>query len=242
MQHYKKEKITLAYSVYVKIDQDNYIVAVNSSIFLSDTAGWAKIDEGYGDRYYHAQGNYFSKSLRTDKGAYRYKLVNGSSQECSNEEILEQENKNEASKPSNANKQKVKSQMQRAVQLFAMTLPEKTALEIPYVYDSWKKGRAYVIDEYLTYGTNTVGDPQLYKVVQAHTSQEDWTPDITPALYTPIGLDNSGYPIWAQPTGAHDAYNIGDIVNYNGALYKSLIDGNVYSPEAYPDGWELYTE
>ena len=50
------------------------------------------------------------------------------------------------------------------------------------------------------------------------------------------------YPDFVQPTGAHDAYNTGDIVNYNGTLYKSLIDGNVWSPEAYPQGWEVYSE
>lgn len=46
------------------------------------------------------------------------------------------------------------------------------------------------------------------------------------------------YPEWVQPTGAHDAYNTGDIVNYNGTLYKSVIDGNVWAPDAYPQGWE----
>ena len=47
-----------------------------------------------------------------------------------------------------------------------------------------------------------------------------------------------GYPKWSRPTGAHDAYNTGDIVDYNGTLYKSLIEGNVWSPEEYPAGWE----
>ena len=50
------------------------------------------------------------------------------------------------------------------------------------------------------------------------------------------------YPEFVQPTGGHDAYNTGDIVNYNGTLYQSLIDGNTWSPEAYPAGWEVYTE
>lgn len=68
--------------------------------------------------------------------------------------------------------------------------------------------------------------------------EEDWKPDITPALYTPIGLTEEGYPVWSQPSGAQDAYNTGDIVNYNGTLYKSLIDGNVWSPEANPAGWK----
>ena len=119
-------------------------------------------------------------------------------------------------------------------------LTDELALECVRLYRSYEVGKAYKKDEFFTYGTNGVGDPQLYKVVQDHTSQADWTPDKTPALYTPIGLDDDGYPVWSQPTGAHDAYNKGDIVNYNGTLYQSLIDGNVYSPDSYPAGWKVY--
>lgn len=130
----------------------------------------------------------------------------------------------------------------RALQMFAQSLEEEKATEVAYMYDPWELGKSYAVGEFLTYGVNGVGDPQLYKVVQAHTSQADWRPDVTPALYVAIGLDEHGYPVWSQPTGAHDAYNKGDIVNYNGALYQSLIDGNVYSPLDYPAGWAVYTE
>lgn len=133
-------------------------------------------------------------------------------------------------------------QLRRTMQMYASTLSDEQALEVSTVYDSWKVGRLYSVDEIISYGSNSVGDPQLYRVNQSHTSQSDWTPDLHPALYTPIGLDESGYPIWAQPTGSHDAYNTGDIVNYNGTLYKSTIDGNVWSPESYPAGWELFIE
>lgn len=136
------------------------------------------------------------------------------------------------------NRMQAAEQLRRALQMFSATLPEEQAMEVVAVFDPWQIGKAYAVGDYLTYGVNGVGDPQLYKVVQAHTAQADWMPDVTPALYTAIGLDNSGYPVWSQPTGAHDAYNAGDIVNYNGKLYKSLIDGNVYSPDAYPSGWE----
>lgn len=125
--------------------------------------------------------------------------------------------------------------------MYAMTLTEEQAMEIATVYPVWEVGKAYAVEDIISYGTNSVGDPQLYKVVQAHTSQADWTPDATPALYDAFGLDESGYPIWSQPTGAHDAYNTGDIVDYNGTLYQSTIDGNVWSPEEYPDGWSVYT-
>jgi len=106
------------------------------------------------------------------------------------------------------------------------------------VYPAWTVNTAYAVGDIISYGTNGVGDPQLYKVVQAHTSQAQWTPDAVPSLYDAFGLDESGYPLWVQPTGAHDAYNTGDIVMYNGTAYRSLIDGNVWAPDAYPQGWE----
>lgn len=139
------------------------------------------------------------------------------------------------------NRLQAAEQLRRALQMYAMTLTEEQAMEIATVYPVWEVGKAYAVEDIISYGTNSVGDPQLYKVVQAHTSQADWTPDATPALYDAFGLDESGYPIWSQPTGAHDAYNTGDIVDYNGTLYQSTIDGNVWSPEEYPDGWSVYT-
>lgn len=84
------------YIVYVKTDSNGYITAVNSSAFLPDTTGWTEIDSGYGDKYHHAQGNYFPESIITEGGAYRYKLVDGVPTECTAEEIAAQE---EANKP-----------------------------------------------------------------------------------------------------------------------------------------------
>ena len=139
-------------------------------------------------------------------------------------------------------KRQATAQLRRALQLFAASLGEDTALEIPSVYPAWEPGRAYAAGEYLTYGVNSVGDPQLYKVAQAHTSQAEWKPGTIPSLYTPLGLTEDGYPVWSPPAGAHDAYNAGDIVDYNGTLYRSTIDGNVWSPDAYPQGWEIYEE
>ena len=66
------------------------------------------------------------------------------------------------------------------------------------------------------------------------------TPDEPTVEPEPEEPDISNYPDFIQPTGAHDAYNIGDIVKYNGILYKSLINGNTYSPDTYPAGWEVY--
>lgn len=129
--------------------------------------------------------------------------------------------------------------IREAMDVAGAALTEEQALVCVRLYRPWESGKGYAVGEYLTYGVNDVGDPQLYKVVQAHTSQADWLPDATPALYDAIGLDDDGYPVWSQPTGAHDAYNTGDIVNFNGTLYRSVIDGNAYSPDAYPAGWEV---
>lgn len=77
--------------VFVQIDANSYITSVSSSAFLPDLTGWVEIDRGYGDKYHHAQGNYFPLPILTDGGAYRYKLVDGSPVECTPEEIAAQE-------------------------------------------------------------------------------------------------------------------------------------------------------
>jgi len=84
------------YIVYAKTDAGGYITAVNSSAFLTDTTGWVQIDSGYGDKYHHAQSNYFPQPVMTVGGAYRYKLVDGEAAACTPEEISSQE---EAKKP-----------------------------------------------------------------------------------------------------------------------------------------------
>lgn len=84
------------YIVYVKANFNGYITEVNSSAFLTDTTGWIEIDRGYGDKFHHAQNNYFAKRITTDGNAFRYKLVDGKAVECTPEEIAQQE---EANKP-----------------------------------------------------------------------------------------------------------------------------------------------
>lgn len=67
----------MEYKVYVRTDTEGRIIEINSSAFLQNTAGWTQVDEGAGDRYHHAQGNYFPAPLRDDCGICRYKLVGG---------------------------------------------------------------------------------------------------------------------------------------------------------------------
>lgn len=135
-------------------------------------------------------------------------------------------------------------EMRKALQMFVGTLDVETQLdkmlEIPSVFPAYEVGKAYKTKDVFSYGTNSVGDPQLYQVLQDHTSAVEWTPDTATSLYKAIGITEDGYPEWVQPLGATDAYNKGDIVSYNGKLYRSTIDGNVWSPESYPAGWETY--
>lgn len=137
-------------------------------------------------------------------------------------------------------------ELRKALQLFLATMNVDTQtadmMEVASVFPKYKAGRAYKAKEVFAYGENAVGDPQLYQVLQEHTSAEHWAPDATPSLYKAIGVTKDGYPEWVQPLGASDAYNTGDIVSYNGVLYTSVIDGNTWSPEAYPAGWQTYTE
>ena len=130
------------------------------------------------------------------------------------------------------------SAIARTARITAMSFTDEQALEVKDIYPEYQVDHAYKQGEFFTH------EGELYKVNQAHTSASQWEPGSvgTESLYTHLTLNEDGYPIWKQPTGAHDAYNKGDIVEYNGELYKSLIDGNAYSPDAYPAGWEKYTE
>ena len=135
-------------------------------------------------------------------------------------------------------------ELRKALQFFLETLDVETQadkiLEIPSAFPKYAVGKAYKVKEIFQYGENAVGDPQLYQVLQEHTSAAEWTPDTAASLYKKIGVTEEGYPEWVQPLGASDAYNSGDIVSYNGVLYESTIDGNVWDPVSYPAGWRVY--
>ena len=131
-------------------------------------------------------------------------------------------------------------QFRKAVQYFAITLPEEKALVVSSIFDEWAVNVKYVTGEWVAYGVNAVGDPQLYQVLQDHTSAAQWTPDTATRLYKAVGIDPSGIPLWVQPLGATDAYKLGDIVMHKGKKWKNSIDNNVWEPGVY--GWEEITE
>lgn len=90
-------------SVYIKTDSNSNITDINSDVFINDTDGWIKIDEGIGDKYTHAQGNYLSNGLTTENGIYRYKYIDNKVIEKTYEEIQnETENNNNETEISDA--------------------------------------------------------------------------------------------------------------------------------------------
>lgn len=140
------------------------------------------------------------------------------------------------------NKRQNMEQIRRVLQMFIASLDDDKALEVATVFPPWEVGKTYAEGERFTYGTNAVGDPQLYKVNEGkgHTSQADWVPGVETSLYTAIGLDDNGFAVWSQPTGAHDAYDEGDVVNYNGVLYESQFSGNTTVPGSDERYWKVY--
>lgn len=126
---------------------------------------------------------------------------------------------------------KIRAMIEKA----AVSLGDDDAIEAAELFPAWMVGTAYSVGERVQY------DGKLYKVVQAHTSQADWTPDKTPALFAEVAKPGE-IPVWKQPTGAQDAYNKGNKVWYpdvNTAVYESVIDSNVWSPNDYPQGWKV---
>lgn len=128
--------------------------------------------------------------------------------------------------------------VRKAVTFAALAFTDEQALEVRDLYPVFEIGHNYKKDERFTYNGH------LFKVNQDHTPREQWVPGETgtESLYTSLEMGDNGYLNWQQPTGSHDAYNTGDIVNYKGELYRSLIDGNTWAPDVYPAGWEKYTE
>lgn len=110
----------------------------------------------------------------------------------------------------------------RKVELAASWTNDADALECVELFPMWKADKAVIVGERLQY--NHV----LYKCVQAHTTQVGWEPEVTPALWVRVSVDE--WPDWIQPQGAADAYNTGDKVTHNGKHWISKVDANVWEP------------
>lgn len=126
----------------------------------------------------------------------------------------------------------------RPIQKTTQELSQGGKPSIASLYPAWQTGKAYTPLEIVKYGTGPDGEPQLYAVMQAHTSQADWMPGpAMAALYKAIGFTPGGIAIWVQPQGGHDAYAIGAIVMHNGQKWKSTTASNVWEPGVY--GWVI---
>lgn len=115
-------------------------------------------------------------------------------------------------------------------QTAAMTDDE--ILEVPAFVEKWKPGVSYTIGDRLNHNGT------IYKVLQSHTSQASWDPNMAPSLFAKLLPGQGGTEIgeWQQPDSTNP-YMTGDKVIFEGVVYESTIDNNIWSPSAYPAGW-----
>ena len=121
----------------------------------------------------------------------------------------------------------------RMIERAATSLTDGDALEVPEMFPHWEVDMDVEIDSRICY------ENKLYRVVQTHKTQEGWEPDNTPALFAQVAKPGE-IPVWVQPTGAQDAYRIGDKVHYptaEGSVYECTSDYNIYAPDVF--GWAI---
>lgn len=126
--------------------------------------------------------------------------------------------------------------LRATIEILAENLDDSAAIDAVELFQNWAVGTEYEKDERVRY--NKI----LYKVLQPHTSQEDWTPDTASSLFARVLIpDPDVIPVWEQPDSTNP-YMKGDKVHYPTAdddIYESTIDNNVWSPVDYPDGWKI---
>lgn len=110
-------------------------------------------------------------------------------------------------------------------------LTDTQALEVPTLFPNWREGVEYKINDKIIFNDT------LYKVINAHTSQSDWTPDISPSLFAKVLItDSNVISEWEQPDSTNP-YMSNDKVLHNGSIWISTIDNNVWEPGVY--GWNI---
>lgn len=114
----------------------------------------------------------------------------------------------------------------------AMSLSEEDALEAVQLFPNWRPDAAYLVDDKVQY------EGILYKCLQSHSAQDAWTPVAAPSLWAKVLIpDTNVIPEWEQPDSTNP-YMRGDRVSFEGKVYESTIDSNIWSPAAYPAGWQ----
>lgn len=119
--------------------------------------------------------------------------------------------------------------LRKAIEKTAVTLTDSEAFDVAELFPMWKTDTAYET------GDRVQWESKLYKCIQNHTSQADWTPDKAVSLWVAVPDPAIEYPEWVQPTGAHDAYMTGDKVSHNEKHWISDYDANIWEPGVY--GW-----
>lgn len=118
----------------------------------------------------------------------------------------------------------------------AVSLNDTDALDAVELFPEWNAAAHYDVDNRVRY------DGTLYRCLQTHDAQDGWTPADAPSLWAKVLIpDPEVIPEWVQPDSTNP-YMKGDKVRYNGKVYESLIDNNIWSPEAYPAGWQEVDE
>ena len=112
-------------------------------------------------------------------------------------------------------------------------LSDEQAYTFRYLFPTFEIDKSYEVGERVIY------EDKFYKVITAHTSQADWTPDVAVSLFAEIPDPSVEYPEFKKPYSAETAYMAGDKITFEGNKYISTMDNNVYSPTEYPQGWEL---
>lgn len=120
--------------------------------------------------------------------------------------------------------------LRKLIEKASISLDDESALQGIELFPLWKATPPMPYES----GDRVRYNDTLYKCVQAHTSQASWTPDVTPALWVEVSIEE--FPEWKQPTGSHDAYRTGDKVSHLEKHWISAIDYNVYEPSVY--GWD----
>ena len=124
------------------------------------------------------------------------------------------------------------------IEEMATSVSDQTALDHMEAYPKWKVGVEYKEED--VQKTRVRYNDKLYKVMQAHITQADWTPDIAVSLYVEVSVEE--WPDWKQPSGAHDAYSEGDkcshLTKQDGTKRRwiSTMNANVYEPSVF--GWD----
>lgn len=205
---------------YIQLDRDNkYVISYSTRCFFADSV-----------EVIHEEPTIYLDKLQG------YKLVHGTTRTLVYDEEQYQAYLKEVAKEE-AIKQGEEKLEELAKDYSIDNASDEDAYIMRYLFDEWNPdGYDY------KKGDRFMWQDKFWKVILDHKSQADWTPDTASSLYVEIPDPSIEYPEFKQPTGAHDAYNKGDKVTFEGKKYICQRDGCVYSPTDNPSDWKEVTE